>query len=272
MNKNKIGVCEASLPIQGPYACKFISELGFDGMQLSSGEYERGFPLSEPFVQDAYMKMAEASGVEFPAVVAQLLDFHTMFPSKSEEESTIARIGIEKSVDCCAAMSIPILLVPNFAKSEIVGKQDFAEAAEVFKRTCDRAGKHSITIGMENTLSTEQTLDLISLINRPNLRIYFDTQNYYLHKGYSSARMLDELMNHVCQIHVKDGKGKDLSGALLGHGDADFHGCMEVVKRRGYDGWLVSENFYDRGTLRKQGMDAVALLKQDLKTIRNALA
>jgi sugar phosphate isomerase/epimerase len=270
--KNKIGITEWSLPIDGPYACKFIGELGFNGLQLNIGDYERGFPMSKGFVQEAYLKMAKASGIEFPSLVARVTDYYTMFPSKDEEESGIVRSGIGKAIESCASMGIPMLLIPSFAKSEIIEKRDFDEAVEVFKWACDTAGKNEITVAMENTLSTAQTLQLITRIGRPNLKLYFDTQNYYLHKGYDSPHMLEELMEHVCQIHVKDGKGKDLSGALLGQGDTNFYGCIEVVKKHGYTGWIVSENYYDRKPLSERNPDTTALIREDLRILEEALA
>jgi sugar phosphate isomerase/epimerase len=195
-----------------------------------------------------------------------------MFPSKNEEESRIVRAGIGKAIEACVAMSIPMLLIPNFVKSDIIGKQQFDEAVEAFKWACDVAGRHKITVALENTLSTTETLEMIKQVSRPNLKVYFDTQNYYLHKGYNSPKMLDELMEHVCQIHVKDGKGKDLSGALLGQGDTNFYGCIDVAKKHGYTRWIVSENYYDRKPLSERNPDTAALIREDLRILEDALA
>jgi sugar phosphate isomerase/epimerase len=92
-----------------------------------------------------------------------------------------------------------------------------------------------------------------------------------LNKGYNSPQMLDELMESVCEIHVKDGKGKDLSGALLGQGDTDFYGSIEVIKKHSYDGWIVIENYYDQKPLSEQNSDLEALIKEDLGILRAAL-
>ncbi len=269
--KNKIGICEWSLPIDGPYACKLARELGFEGIQLNIGDYERDFPMGKKFVQDAFLEMGEASGIEFPSLAALVTDYYTMFPTINREESDIVKKGITRAIGACVLMRIPLLMIPNFVKSEIKSRQDFDEAAEVFKWACDETGKHDITVALENTLSTEQTLEMIDAINRPNLRLYFDTQNYYLSNGHSSARMLDELMEHVCQIHVKDGKGKDLSGALLGKGDAGFYECIEVIKKHRYAGWIISENYYDQKPLSELNPDTPALIKEDLKILRDSL-
>ena len=268
---NKIGICEWSLPIDGPYACKLVAELGFDGLQINIGDYERGFSMSRKLVQEAYLEMAEASGIEFPSMAARVTDYYTMFPSKDQEESEIVRSGIGKAIETCKTMGIPILLIPNFVKSEIVGQTEFDEAVEVFKWACDRAGEKSIIIGAENTLSTEDSKRFLAAVDRVNLKVYFDTQNYYLNKGYNSPQMLDELMDSICEIHVKDGKGKDLSGALLGQGDTDFYSSIEVIKKHGYDGWIVIENYYDQRPLSAQNNDLKALIKEDLNILKAAL-
>jgi len=270
--QNKIGICEWSLPLDGPYACKLVAGLGFDGLQINIGDYKRGFSISRKFVQEAYLEMAEATGLEFPSMAARVTDYYTMFPSKDREESEIVRSGIGKAIEACVAMGIPILLIPNFVKSEIIGKVAFDEAVEVFKWAGDKAGEKNVTIAAENTLSTDDTKRFLTAIDRPNVKVYFDTQNYHLNKGYNSPQMLDELMEHICEIHVKDGKGKDLSGALLGQGDTDFHGSIEVIKRHGFNGWIVIENYYDQKPLSDQNSDVQALIKEDLDILKAALA
>jgi sugar phosphate isomerase/epimerase len=269
--KNKIGICEWSLPLDGPYACKLVADLGFDGLQINIGDYERGFSMSRKLVQEAYLEMAEASGIVFPSMAARVTDYYTMFPSRDQEESGIVRSGIGKAIEACDTMGIPILLIPNFVKSEISGPQEFSDAVEVFKWACDKAGESNLIIAAENTLSTADTKRFLAEIDRPNLKVYFDTQNYYLNKGYNSPEMLDELMDSVCEIHVKDGKGKDLSGALLGEGDTDFYGSIEVIKNHGYGGWIVIENYYDQKPLSERDSDLAALIKKDLDILKKAL-
>ena len=194
-----------------------------------------------------------------------------MFASEDEEESRIVRSGIAGAIGACRAIGIPTLLIPNFEKSEITCEKEFEEAVKVFQWACEEAGEKDSIIAAENTLSTDDTKRFLTEIDRRNLRIYFDTQNYYLHKGYDTPQMLDELIENVCEINVKDGKGKDLSGALLGQGDTDFHGSMEVVKKHGYNGWIVIENYYDQKPISDQDDDLKSLIKVDLKTLKAVL-
>ena len=271
MRENKIGICEWALPLDGPYACKLVADLGFDGLQINVGDYHRGFSMSRSLVQEAYMEMAEKSGFQFPSIAARVTDYYTMFSSHDEREANIVRSGIAAAIGACRAMNISTLLIPNFEKSEMIGEREFAEAVEVFQWACDEAGGDEIVIAAENTLSAEDTQRFLSEIARPNLKLYFDTQNYYLHKRYDTPQLLDQLFDHICEIHVKDGKDQDLSGALLGQGDTDFYGSIQVIKKHDYGGWIVIENYYDQKPLSDQDADAAALIEADLKTLKAAL-
>lgn len=268
---NKIGICEWSMPYDGPYICKLASDLGIDGIQLKIMDYERGFPLTKKSVYKAYMETAERFGIEYPAVATRVTDFYTMFKCEDTEEGEIVRTAIKKAVDTCAVMKIPLILIPNFVKSEISSDEKFAEAVEVFRWACDMAAVRGITIAAENTLSVEKTKRFFESIDRDNLGLYFDSQNYYLNEGYDTPEVLDALMPYVVQLHVKDGKNKDLSGALLGTGDAGFYRTVEVLKKHKYNGWVVLENYYDVKPLSLVNQDPVSLIKEDVRILREAL-
>lgn len=269
---NKIGITEWSLPYDGPYICKLVSELGIDGIQLKVMDYERGLPLTKPVVYEAYMETAEQFGVEYPSVAVRVTDFYTMFRCEDPEEGEIVRTAVKKSVETCDVMKIPLILIPNFVRSEITTDEKFNEAVEVFSWACEMAADRGITIAAENTLSVEKTKRFFEEVDRENLRLYFDSQNYYFNEGYDTPELLDKLMPYVEQIHVKDGKNKDLSGALLGTGDTDFYRTIEVLKKHNYNGWVVSENYYDMKPLSLVSDDPVELIKEDIRILRKALA
>ena len=79
-------------------------------------------------------------------------------------------------------------------------------------------------------------------------------------------------MPHVAELHVKDGKNKDLSGALLGEGDVNFAESMDVLRKHDYSGWVVTENYYDVAPLCGEEDNPVKLIKRDLSTLRKALS
>ena len=48
--KVKLGIAEWALPVDGPYGCKIAAEIGFEGIQLDVGSYERNFPKTKKIV------------------------------------------------------------------------------------------------------------------------------------------------------------------------------------------------------------------------------
>ncbi len=267
----KIGICQWSIPIDGPYACKIISELGIEGMQLDLGSYERGFHLSNKIVQKGYIELGRKYNISFPSIAVTELDNFNILGPQDSEETKIAKTAIIKAIDTAESMKIPLVLVPNFEKSRINNDNDFNRLVNVLQSTCDYAFDKGMNISTENILSIEDNIKLLKEVDRPNLKLYFDTQNPYLHKKYDISNMIDKLSPHICEVHVKDGKNGDLSGALLGTGDSGFYRSMESLKKMNYSGWVLLENYYDRLPLRLQNSNYFELIKEDLKILKSAI-
>jgi sugar phosphate isomerase/epimerase len=263
MDVNKIGICEWSMPIDGPAACKLASELGISGIQLDIGPYERDFCKSKAVVQEAWLEEAEKYNIKFPSMAARVSDYYSMVDEPGTEEHEIVRDGVLRAVKACGSMKIPVLLIPNFEKSYISTDRHFEIACDLMKEACGEAEKAGVTIAAENTLSVQKTLEMLKRVAAENFGLYFDFQNYFLANGDYTPGILE--------VHVKDGKGSDLSGALLGTGDVHFYESMDVLKKNGYDGWLVSENYYDMQPLCRPGDDPVEIIRADLDILRAAI-
>jgi sugar phosphate isomerase/epimerase len=76
--KIKLGITEWSLPVDGPYGCKIAAEIGFEGIQLDVGSYERNFPKTKKVAQDAYLEAAEKFGIIYTAIACNELDNFNM--------------------------------------------------------------------------------------------------------------------------------------------------------------------------------------------------
>jgi sugar phosphate isomerase/epimerase len=271
-NKVKLGITEWSLPVDGPYGCKLAAEVGFEGVQLDIGSYVRNFPKTKRCVQDAYLEAAGKFGIQYTAIACNELDFYNMVAKKGIPDRAIALKTINSAIDAAAAMGIPIVMVQSFNASAIETEQDFERALNVIRRVSDYAlEKGEITLGLENLLSVENLLHVIDEVGNPNVKIYFDTQNYYLHEKADVAAMIEPLISHICEVHVKDGHESDIepSGALLGEGDSRFFDTIAELRKCGYSGWLISENFYDRGPIGKLNMDPVELMRKDYQVLKS---
>jgi len=262
----KFGICHYSLPMDGPCALEIAKEVGFDGVQLDIiKNYKNQYALAEKITQKKFMELGKKYGIEFPSVSVRQLDESTIFG----EDNSVGVNAIKVAIEVARDMGAPIVLVPTFANSEIKSEENFSQAVEILSQACDLAADYGITIGTENVLPPDEIEKLLDEVARPNIKFYFDIQNHYIHKGYNSAKLLERLMPHVCEVHVKDGKNKDLSGALLGQGDAGFYQCVEVLKKHNYSGWIVTENYYDLKPLSLGNDDPVELMRMDLQTLKD---
>lgn len=272
MGKIKFGICEWACPLDGPYVCKIAAQLGLDGIELDLGDYERNFPLANKVIQEAYREAGKTWGIEFSAIAVNALCRHGMNNSPESEEGKIARLAIRKGVEAAGALGLPLVQLPSFEDGAIRTAEDMDNLAEHLKYACDLAAEKGMLIGMENVLSIDENKMMLQHVGKPNLKIYFDMQNYFLNRGYDSVAMLEALAQDVIEIHAKDGKVGELSGALLGTGDSRFYEQVEVIKKIQYTGWIHLENFYDQQPLSRAGEDPFELLKKDIKILQEAFA
>jgi sugar phosphate isomerase/epimerase len=197
-----------------------------------------------------------------------------MVAQKGSKERAIALRAITSAIDAAAALGISIVMVQSFNASAIETEQDFTRAVNVIKYVseyaCDKGG---VTIGIENLLSVDGLMRLIKEVNNPDVKVYFDTQNYYLHERANVAAMVKPLVPYICQVHVKDGYEIDVepSGALLGEGATGFYKTIDELRKYEYTGWLISENYYDRGPISHLSEDSVELMKKDYQVLKDII-
>ncbi len=267
----RLGICQWSLPIDGPYGCKVAKELGLDGIQLDVGTFDRGFPLSKKSVQNAFLEMAKQYEIKFPSIAITELDYFSMVAPDGSSERLVADMAVRKAIESAQAMEIPLVMAPSFGKSMINTDQDMAEAVSYLQFACDYAKPFGITVATENALSATRIEEMFERVNRENLKLYFDSQNHFLQKGYDIADLLKEVYPFVCEVHLKDGKEGNLSASLLGQGETGFYRTMDVLREKTYSGWLVLENYYDREPLSLQANDPLDLVSKDLEILKSVL-
>ena len=57
---------------------------------------------------------------------------------------------------------------------------------------------------------------------------------------------------------------------LLGEGSTHFKEAVQAIKDIDYEGWIISETFYNRRNLNENGMDYVSSAKRDVETLKAA--
>jgi len=264
---NRIGICEWSIPAATARERLALAAcVGLTGVEPDLGSYEDGFPLSRPSVQEDYREWRDEFGLTYPAIAVNALCNHGM-PDPGAR--AVAFRAIEAAAEAAAALEIPILQLPSFVKGDITSEAGFASTVICLRHACECVKGMDIIVGSENALPAEDELRMIEEVGSDSFRIYFDTRNLFAMKGLDTQAILETMMAHICQVHIKDGIDGGPS-TLLGEGNSGFAISMAILKRRGYSGWLLLENGYSR-LAQATSADPTDLLRRDKATAESHL-
>lgn len=272
MGRYQFAIAEWCSPVAGPAVCRLASEAGLDGVELCFDGYEHNLPLTDARVRRYYLDAQQKYGMGFAALAVNALDKSFRMPPENERRAQERRFVLRAAVDTAAAMGIPILQVPNFWDNAIHNEDEMALTAGFFQEACEAAEPHGIIVSSENPMSVEDNIRLCDMVDRPNFRLYFDTENPVYFSRARTPDMLRALGDRVCQIHVKDGTDDQMSCMPLGQGHAMFDECAAVIREIGYRGWIVTENNYDMPPFNTFENDRFELLLQDVRTLKRAFA
>lgn len=268
-NKIKIGAVAWGLPGGGIFAVEAAKKAGLDGIQLELGGYQTGYFLSQQVVIEGYLEARERVQIEYPAIVLNDLMEHEFIHGKDTEHGKIAYDQIALGIAVADAMGIDKIMIPNFLKNLITTPQHLEHTKEALTFACRQAGKKGITILTENALDWKQQIEMLREINEPNLLVHFDTQNFKYNFDMDQCEQLEHLYPYMDdQLHVKDGI-REPGEKLLGEGITKFFEQMEILKKNAFQGWIITENYYNL-TLRHEtpDNDQMKLLLKDIATIK----
>jgi sugar phosphate isomerase/epimerase len=156
---------------------------------------------------------------------------------------------------------------------------------ERLHRLCEAAAKNRVYLGMEDhgsiSLTPEGLPRIMGLVSSEWLVVNFDTAN--IHRGdyvgtdssnyewklgaktsYSEVKLLRKVADRVRHVHFKDVVGRD--AVVLGRGEIDLIGCIEILGEAGFDGVLSYET---EGW--EEPEEAEAMIRESLAWIKQAL-
>ena len=265
MDRFQFGICEWCFPPVGPSVCRLAAEYGLDGVALDFGNLREGLRLADPRIRRWYAEESRKTGVSFCALALNVLSSFDMIHKGAPETETAIRQICDEAVTAAGELHIPVIQVPNFNENAMTERAHMEIMAERFRGLCDRAGE--IIVGTENTLSAGKNKELLRMVDRKNFQVYFDTENPAGFGFGDSPEMLKSLEGLICQIHVKDGNGKQMSMTPLGTGNGRFPECADIVMHSDYCGWIILENEF-----KAYGRDNHTLLQNDIRTMKRAFS
>lgn len=148
----------------------------------------------------------------------------------------------------------------------------FLRAAHYLREVCDMALGRRTEVLIENepglTATVDGTLQLLSMVDRPNLLVCYSPGNLALTDRYYGVEAMERMAHVLVDVRVKD---VALLGptfgqpTLLGEGDLDYRAIIAWLKLSGYQGFLSADCDY-KADARYSALDVLrheyAALKQ----------
>ncbi|MFC1499746.1 sugar phosphate isomerase/epimerase family protein [Candidatus Zixiibacteriota bacterium] len=249
-----VGICDWNLgPMCDPGRISLAREADLEGIQVSLGSDPENMPLRDPLVRQEYLRQGEEYGITFHSVAIGMLN---TFPLATEPRSAI---WVVDALETAAAIGAANILLAFFGNGDLrwrdehgtyVDEKDGAfssfrldeekvtSVVETLQHVVPRARDAGVIIGLENTITAKQSLEIIDRVGSEWVQIYYDVGNS-TGNGYDVPGELRLIGNdRLCEFHLKD-----WNTSLLGS-----EGCMvdmaeaaSVLEEISFDKWLVLE-------------------------------
>lgn len=267
---NRCGICEWSLPMNGIGAIECAGRIGFDGIQLSDlGGVYNCFPLNDCHLQELYTEAAARWHVTLQSY--HLQDIEKMgglqrLPDSAEGKRAL--LSIQKGLEVCQAMNIPVLMITSYAATAIVNEYDAECTAKTLKRASEMASDHGVRLVYESITPTDYIEQILAYVGEGNIKLCMDILNpLKFLKGIPVEEIHRFGLKWIDHVHLKDCP-KEMTGfCQLGEGYGHFDESIDALCAIGFDGWYVTENFYQLPPMGDTG-SVFDTAKKDLLTMR----
>ncbi len=250
-----IGICDWTLGgASDPQIIAKAASVGLQCLQVSVGTAPDNIALREGTVRKMYNELSKQFGVRISSVAAG--GILNKYPLATEPMSAVFVID---ALEAARALDADNILTAFFGNGDLRLKdaegQPLIESSEPFtvykldeekvnrvidalKQIAPRAEALGVYIGLENTLTAQQNMDIIQAVGSGMLKVYYDLGNSW-GSGYDVPGEILMLGNEMlCEVHIKD------RGTVLfesGDGMVDMKACAKALDTIGYDKWLVLE-------------------------------
>ena len=274
-----VGMCDWNLGgTASPDIIPKAKEAYLQGIQVSVGSDPTNIPLREPSVRKKYIEMGKQYSIKFHSVAAG--GILNRIPLATEPQSAVYVID---AIEAAHALGAKNILTAFFGKGDLCMKNSDGKyidrkdgryssyqlnaakvkrVVEALRQIAPRAEEAGVIIGLENTLTAKQNLEIIDAIGSKMVKVYYDVGNS-TGNGYDVPGEIRLLGNEgICEVHLKDKKTK-----LLGspEGEVDMKACAKAFADIGYDKWFVLETSGRKGKFIEDTRRNVEFVKRTFK-------
>ena len=226
-------------------AIQIAADVGYEGMEIF------GVPKHLPAdVEQAKVETASQLLHKLGLAAVTLGTYVGPFAENSDEQCRQELEAFKRYTEIAQALDCDLIRVipggpadPNDARDD-----HWYRSAHYIRECCDLALGRGLGVILENnfglTATVDSTLELIYLVDRPNLGINYDPGNLYRLGKYYGVEALERFGELVWNVQVKDcdkRRGKDEWQLLLGEGDVDYERIVGWLQESEYDGYVSAE-------------------------------
>jgi len=229
------------------------AEAHLSGIQVSLGRDPDQILLRDPSLRNRYVELGAQHGVSFHSIA---LGLYNTYPLADEPRCAIWLID---AIDAAVALGASNVLMAFFGDGDLRFRDENGEfvnesegefasfrlddtkvgsVVDTLTQVMPRARDAGVALGLENTISGAQNLEIIDRVASEWLQVYYDLGNS-TGNGYDVPAELRMIGNsRLCEVHLKD-----WNTPLLGNeeGMVDNNAAAAALNDIAYDKWLVLE-------------------------------
>ena len=158
---------------------------------------------------------------------------------------------IKKAIILSKKLDVKVIQLTAY---DVYQKESTAETKRLFKEAIDEVLEfnkdYQITLAIEvledveHFNTSDKLCNYIREINHPYLKEYGDTGNL-IYNGFDPIIDIKNNVDQMVAIHIKDAIYHNEHNIEYGKGEVDFKEVFKVLKEKNYQGYLVSECWYE---------------------------
>lgn len=207
---------------------------GLDGIEVGVGGPEDTLHIVKPDARKNYKEEMKATGLVISSFMMGLLNGN---PLATDPRGPA---WLAQSIEAAGDLKAQVILVAFFGAGSLkdgkgVKKADVDVVVERLKAAAPKAKDAGVILGIENTLSAEQNLEILGRVGHDSVRIYYDGYNL-AGEGYDVPAEIRLLKDRIAIFHFKNGD------EYLETGKIKWEPIVAAIKDIGYQGWVVLES------------------------------
>lgn len=218
-----------------------VKEMGYDGVEMPM------FELNESLYAE-WGKRLDDLGLARTAVSIRGAGDNPISPSASVRNAAVD--ALKRTIDCCQAAGVKVLVGPNHsAIGEFSGsgptEDEFKWGVDSLRQAAEHAGQAGVTVAVEYLnrfenyflTSVEQTVRFVQTVDHPACQMMYDTFHANIEEK-DLAAAIATAVPHTVLVHISEN-----DRSIPGTGHVDWNTSFDALHAAGYDGWMVVEAF-----------------------------